>query len=396
ANILDVKDKTINSIGAAYFSSNLKHLRHLGTFSRGFAAGVLLAVLTTGAFFFHSYRQELGESIIRVGERLAAKAQKQAQVAELPLALPFAEAPAQPALESTAIQHSAQQHPAIQAEPQRAKVPDSNPDLVRMFTVLAPMRRPLPTASSSGLEKASSLEPPEIVFPSTGLAPSSSMILRKSNAMPQLAGSTQLENPEPETYLEVARFKDEFEAHKTMETLERIGLHASVIRKGRLWIDSYYVLVGPYREAGEARAARKTLVSRGFKPRSLERGTRSFGLGSELRLTNLPVPLENFVVNWESYTNDAVVNFVQDNTLVATADARWVRHRCNSDHNAIVYSNNRDGSRTLLEFHFRGMPRALALGNFLDAVSSGGASCCRDSLASGGSPSRSSSRPGSM
>jgi len=56
------------------------------------------------------------------------------------------------------------------------------------------------------------------------------------------------------------------------------------------------------------------------------------------------------------------VSFVQGNEVFATADAQWIKHRCCEDYDAVVYRNNRDGTRTLLEFHFRGMNKVLAFG----------------------------------
>src|ERR1700690_4106987 len=48
-------------------------------FSGGFAAGLAVAMLVTGAFLFHIYRSQVGESLIRLGEQFAARPQAQTQ-----------------------------------------------------------------------------------------------------------------------------------------------------------------------------------------------------------------------------------------------------------------------------------------------------------------------------
>jgi hypothetical protein len=143
------------------------------------------------------------------------------------------------------------------------------------------------------------------------------------------------------------------------------------------------VLVGPYRY-DKAEATQKNLVSHGFKVRALERGSRNFpvyggcdtmsrllrsgptpqGVMSNVHTNSSPasMPAEDCLISWESYSSHAIVKFVQDDYVVATAYARWVNRNLRFELNAFVYRKNDDGSRTLLEIEFAGMSQALVFG----------------------------------
>jgi hypothetical protein len=125
---------------------------------------------------------------------------------------------------------------------------------------------------------------------------------------------------------------------------------------------SYYVLVGPYGVHDDAETARKNLMSRGFRPRVFERGSRSFTFGSGLTLNGTRVPGGDYIISWESYSPDANVEFVRRDYVVATADGKWVKRDVRYQDDAYVYRKNGDGSRTLLEIRFAGMSQALVFG----------------------------------
>jgi hypothetical protein len=195
--------------------------------------------------------------------------------------------------------------------------------------------------------------------------------------LPQLVSGKRAIDPPVESYLEVAKFKDELPANTTMDRLSQLGFHATVIQKGYLWMNSYHVLVGPYRSEGAAKAARKGLLSRGYKPQSFERGSRYFWLPPSLQLGGRALPMGTLIITWESYADAATVTLLQSNQVVATAEAKWVKHQCTEDHNAVVYRTNADGSRTLLEFHLRGLNKALAFRGS-PALSSSLQYCCTE------------------
>jgi class 3 adenylate cyclase/tRNA A-37 threonylcarbamoyl transferase component Bud32 len=66
-------------------------------------------------------------------------------------------------------------------------------------------------------------------------------------------------------FFEVGIFKDESWANSAVEKLSQLGYHAVLVRKNLLWLQSYHVEVGPYTNPKDSAAARKSLVSQGFK-----------------------------------------------------------------------------------------------------------------------------------
>ena len=127
-------------------------------------------------------------------------------------------------------------------------------------------------------------------------------------------------------------------------------------------MNSYQVLVGPFGNEAEAELAHANLVSRGFKPRSYERGSRSLTFSSGLTVNGARLPVGDFVVTWESYVPDAVVKFEKHGSVIGTTEGKWEKRSVKYEEDAVVYRKNSDGSRTLLELRFAGMSQALVFG----------------------------------
>jgi hypothetical protein len=53
---------------------------------------------------------------------------------------------------------------------------------------------------------------------------------------------------------------------------------------------------------------------------------------------------------------------MQKKGVVATVEGKWVDRDTKYEANAVVYSNNPDGSRTILEVRFAGLKGALVFG----------------------------------
>ena len=70
-----------------------------------------------------------------------------------------------------------------------------------------------------------------------------------------------------DNYFDVGSFKDPKWADNATETLEKLGFHTISRRKGKLWMNSYHVIVGPFSDDDAVQAARRNLESHGFKPR---------------------------------------------------------------------------------------------------------------------------------
>jgi hypothetical protein len=162
-----------------------------------------------------------------------------------------------------------------------------------------------------------------------------------------------------ELFFEVGKFKNPSQAHDETDKLAQLGFPVTAVQKGFLWTNSYHVLVGPYGDENHAKATHDTLVSNGFKPRTFERGSRDFTLGSPVVLGGARTPEGDYIIRWESYVGNATVKFQHNNLTVAEADGKWVKHDAKFPRNAYMYRRNPDGSRTLLEIHFEGMREAL-------------------------------------
>ena len=67
-------------------------------------------------------------------------------------------------------------------------------------------------------------------------------------------------------YFEVGNFKELSWAQNAMDSLESFGFRVAILHKGRLWMNSYRVLVGPYESDEAAATASLELKSHGFNP----------------------------------------------------------------------------------------------------------------------------------
>jgi hypothetical protein len=164
-------------------------------------------------------------------------------------------------------------------------------------------------------------------------------------------------------FFDLGRFKKEPLAQALSNQLAQLGIHATVVPRRRLWINSYQVLVGPYDNEAAEQQLNDQLLSHGYKPRPFERGVRDFAFRSRLRIERSQLPTGDFTITWESYIADAKVKFVQGGEMLATVDGKWVKHAAKFQQDEYVYEIQADGSRPLLEVHFAGMDRALVFRN---------------------------------
>jgi hypothetical protein len=66
-----------------------------------------------------------------------------------------------------------------------------------------------------------------------------------------------------------------------------------------------------------------------------------------------------YEISWVSHSPEATVTFVRAGQVMVTAMGRWVDRGAKYKTNAFVYTNNADGSHTLLEIRFAGKNQAL-------------------------------------
>src|SRR5580698_5108530 len=385
-------------------------------FSRGLLTGLLISAVVAAAFLFHSYRREFGESLIRLGERFAAKSQAQTPIiaaasppASSPAVLPGpptshavssavvptpvpapAKAPPQPEKfvirsEEPKVQPAP---PVVQpvtdvARPEEAKLEPARPAAPApasaagdpapgVATTVSTPSISVPSASPTSPATSSPLAAPSL--PATGAATNADPIPAKLSPPPKF-GSANPTGVETDTssaentaltselYFDVGRFKNQSQAHIEMDKLSQLGFPASAVQKGFLWANSYHVLVGPYGDEERAKSTHQNLVSNGFKPRAFEKGSRAFTLNFPVRLNTARAPAGEYLISWESYLDDASVTFLHNDSVIATANGRWVKRDVKYPRDAYVYRRNGDGSRTLLEVRFGGTRQALVFGN---------------------------------
>ena len=66
-----------------------------------------------------------------------------------------------------------------------------------------------------------------------------------------------------------------------------------------------------------------------------------------------------YLVEWVSHSPEATVTFKRNGQVVATAAGKWVDGEMKYPADAVVYSNNADGSHTLKELRFAGSKQVL-------------------------------------
>jgi hypothetical protein len=373
-----------SSAALRMLSPNLQSSKLLTGFSGGLVAGVLISSLVAGLFLLQTHRSEIGESLIHLGERMGGKSS-----AKQPA--PSQSALSEPPGTSSELQPDSGEPEAVSPEPQttsraeiavprperpapQTPVAEVKPHEVKLETTTPAVATALPVADvKPPATKVASSKTPALVpaVAETITSEPNSAILRAmapkvepaSEPSVRIERSKGVDTESPsEKFLEVGRFNEKAWADKTTEQLSQFGFSTTVTQKNRFWKKSYQVLVGPYGSDSEAETAHKDLASRGFTPRSFERGSRGFLLPPALRVDGTRMPVGDCVVSWESYIPDAIVKVEGNGGFSATVEGKWVKRGFKYYQNAVVYRKNADGSRTLLEIQFSGMTQALVLG----------------------------------
>jgi len=402
-------DPNLDSSNSFAFTTAFRNMRvrvRLSGFAKGLATGLLISLLCASVFLLYAHRRDLGQSLIQLGERLAGerpaseeltgmrlaeerpaakpKSEKQPSVLAPLVVSPAKQAVSQPrAVQAPAPQISRPSPTAV-----RAKTPAESPTKQLLARPLASPAKPQPgtlkpqlsdvvspTANTPASQHPAVRSASETVAqapPTASLgAPSSPMANLIPNKLaastpPAPASTVQVRSFSevnsislPQMYFELGKFKDELRARDLGDRVAQLGLHPSVVQKGHLWMNAFYVLVGPYGDTAEATRTHQNLLSHGYKPRPFERGSRSFTFSSGLTLAGTTLPVGDFTINWESYVTDAKVKFSQGNYVLATANGQWVKQPLRYQRDEYVYIKSSNGSRLLREIHFSGLDRAL-------------------------------------
>jgi hypothetical protein len=371
-------------------------------FSGGLATGLLISILTFFIFVFsYVHRQQFGESLIRLGQRLAATSEAAPQPAptrqaDAPALSPAMNANVTPVPKPIAVRAPAAElpHSTVRGIPQAAAStsaasPKSSIENapVTKFPKIAPTQHAALKSPLLGAKQQPA--PPMVtranvtqhVFPPNSGDVASALTPRISSApfgsaatsSPNAAnipaprepiGPVHAESPASgpalplQRFFDLGKFKQQQVAQDLSERVAQLGMHASVVNKGHLWMNSYQVLVGPYLTSAEEKKIHTELASNGLKARPFERGSRGFAFRSGLTVTGSKLPVGDFTISWETYVEEAKVKFAQGGAVVATADGKWVTHPQKFAHDEYVYQNG-GNSRPLLEVHFAGLDRAL-------------------------------------
>jgi cell division protein FtsN len=343
-------------------------------FSGGLATGLLLSALIGGAFLLNSHHREFGEVLVHWGERLGAGAPQTVSVETHTQPAPERIAPSAASLPQTDLE-TQPEAPMSQTLPAIAKREPAKREFDAKL--LAPIR---PSAGPPGDGDKATLNPEAlspVLLPESLLAtpaePSAFVDAHAPIAPKAGPRSTSNTNrvetsldavsaPPPERYLEVGKFKKKMAAEETKRQMAQLGLPTVLAQKGRVWTNSYYVLVGPYGKDREIERAKKELVSRGFQPRVYDKGSRAMMFPSRLALNGASLPCGLCTISWEAYEPNAAVTFQAERSGSMQAEGKLVRRNLWYDGNAFVYRINPDGSRSLLEIRLGSTNQALVFG----------------------------------
>jgi hypothetical protein len=80
---------------------------------------------------------------------------------------------------------------------------------------------------------------------------------------------------------------------------------------------------------------------------------------TDVTLNGNKLPAGFYEITWVSHSPEATVTFVRAGQVMVTAMGKFVERDTKYKADALVYSNNADGSHTLLEIRFAGRNQAL-------------------------------------
>ena len=349
-------------------------------FASGLAVGVLFSSIIAAGVLLHNHSREIGDSLIRLGERVGGGPRPQAPVlAAKPATVeanPISPQPTapRPAQETEASAQFRFPEPVRLASPiEETKV---KPPAIKLVasSEARPTALPAAKAKTSHTESTSSstllpsapaigAEPP--ADPSGGLlrpAVPQMELVRQPDLLVESSKEVN-SGPPPEEYLEVGKFNDKLQADKTTDQLSEFGFPFLIVPKNLFWKKSYQVLAGPYGSDHEAEVAHSVLASHGFPARPFERGKREVTLHTaQLTLGRNSIPTGDCVIRWESYVPNAMVKIEGPHGATVVLEGKLVNREDKYRQTAVVYIKNSDGTRTLREFRFSGMRQALVFG----------------------------------
>lgn len=364
-----------------------RHLKVSG-FRQGLASGFLLSLLAFSVVLvFYAHRREIGESLVRLGERLGAKQDPGVSLRAAP-SLPVPENSAGglkqvvPVVSKSASAATPSQHAIVLADEKRPvarPLPAGNPDPAKSNQAISPTRD-LENTTGSTNSVSSPTQPIEDAATTPGMnavmpllkqgqppifkASQPATLMGVEAGMPITVGVSPVNaNSDVEMFFEVGRFRKDWMARDLSKNVAQLGIRTLVVQRGHLWLSSYQVLAGPYHNEAAEKQLKNELLSHGYNARPYERGSRDFSFRTKVSVRGSQLPDGDVTITWETYVADTKVKLMQGRHLVAAVDGKWVQRDAKFSNNEYVYQNQRDGSHPLTELHFAGMDRSLMLQN---------------------------------
>ena len=87
--------------------------------------------------------------------------------------------------------------------------------------------------------------------------------------------------------------------------------------------------------------------------------SKTLSFRTEVTLNGSKLPAGFYELSWVTRSPEATVTFVKAGQVMATALGKFVERDTKYSADAVVYTNNADGTHTLLEIRFAGRKQAL-------------------------------------
>ncbi len=92
------------------------------------------------------------------------------------------------------------------------------------------------------------------------------------------------------------------------------------------------------------------------------KNSRNVNLAQAVTIGGTHLAAGHYQVSWETHSPEATVTFKSDKKIVATTAGKLVERPSKYENNSVVYSDNPDGSRTIIEIRFAGSNQVLTFG----------------------------------
>lgn len=96
-----------------------------------------------------------------------------------------------------------------------------------------------------------------------------------------------------------------------------------------------------------------------IQPPARAADSKTMPLTVEITLNGSILAPGSYQISWVSHSPEATVTFARGGRVIATAMGTWVDRGTKYERDAVVYSNNPDGSHTLREIRIAGKSQAL-------------------------------------